>query len=204
VADQQSARGEVEVVEPSAAQRDFARRVAESKATVPHAYAEIDAEVGEGMALAVVIEACGRALREVPTVNGAYRDGRFELYSRVNVGFAVSTGGTLVFPVIHDADEKDAAGIGDEIDRLSGRARDGGITKPELSGATFSVADPGSDGITRAFAVVNRGQSAFLTVGATRDDGRATLALSFDHRIHQGPEALGFLRTLRELLEAQD
>jgi pyruvate dehydrogenase E2 component (dihydrolipoamide acetyltransferase) len=119
-----------------------------------------------------------------------------------------------MFPTINDADRKDSARIADELGELARRAREGTITQPELSGGTFSIADPGSHGVTRGGpAVVNRGQAAIMTVGAPRKhvterDGKLAtthliaLTLAGDNRILQGPEAPGFLARVRELLEA--
>ncbi len=180
------ARGETEVVEPTDAQRAFARRVAESKATVPHVYFE--RSVGGSLELPALIVACGRALREVPILNGAYRDGRFELYSQVNVAFGVAAGGTLALPVIHDADTKDEAEISEQVDALSRQAGAGELTSPQLAGATFTVvAMPGASRFT---PVINRGQAA--TLGA----GSAALVLACDNRIVQGAEGAAFLAAL--------
>jgi pyruvate dehydrogenase E2 component (dihydrolipoamide acetyltransferase) len=216
VADQPAARGDVEIVEPGEAAQEFARRVAESKATIPHVYLEAEAELAglAGFSDATVIHACARALREHPRVNGRYRDGSFELYSRVNIGVAVAASETLVFVTIADADRKNAGEIASELERLAARARSREITQPELSGATFSFADPGSHGITRGGpAIVNRGQAATLTVGTPREHVierqgelatvyRVALTLACDNRILQGPEAPAFLARVRELLEA--
>ncbi len=173
------ARGETEVVEPSDAQRAFARRVAESKATAPHVYFERDLSGGP-VELPALVAACGRALREVPVINGAYRDGRFELYSRANVAFAVEAAGTFAFPVVHDADASSAAEIGERIAALTERVRSGEITSPELAGATFTVIE--MVGARRFTPVINRGQAA--TLGAGTD----SLILAADNRIAQGSE----------------
>ncbi len=181
------ARGTTEVLEPTDAQRAFARRVAESKATAPHVYFEHVVE-GPGPDLPALIADCGRALRAVPLLNGAYRDGRFELYSRVNVAFAVEAGGTLAFPVIHDADTKDEARISEEMKALAAEAGSGGLTSPQQAGATFTViAMPESESFT---PVVNRGQAATLGVGS------AALVLACDNRIVQGAEGAAFLAAL--------
>ena len=178
------ARGETEVVEPSDAQRTFARRVAESKATAPHVYFERRLEAGP-LSLPALIVTCGRALRAVPLLNGAYRDGRFERYSRVNVAFGVAAAGTLAFPVIHDADTKDEPGIGEEVEALSALAASAEIASPQLAGATFTVIS--MPGASRFTPVINRGQAA--TLGA----GSEALVLACDNRIVQGGEGTRFL-----------
>ena len=188
------ARGSVEIVELSAAQQSFARRVAESKATAPHVYFECPIEASPG--LAVLVAASARALRDLPLLNGAYRDGRLELYSRVNVAFGVDAAGTLVLPVVHDADRKDRQAIDGEIEELSELARGGGVTSPALSGATFTVLDMRPSGAARFTPVITRGQAA--TLGR----GTAALTLACDNRIVQGGEGAEFLRRVVAKLEA--
>src|ERR1700760_1375680 len=139
--------------------------MAESKATAPHFYlqteidmsaavearARIKAMSGEGEVVPsfndMVVKACALALRAFPLANGAYRDGRFELYSRVNVGVAVAARDALVVPTIFDADEKKLRKMAADSRSLAQRVRDGQITPPELSGATFTVSNLGMFGI---------------------------------------------------------
>jgi pyruvate dehydrogenase E2 component (dihydrolipoamide acetyltransferase) len=190
--DAERAKGNVEVVELSAAQQSFARRVAESKATAPHVYFDRPVEAPAG--LAALIAASAGALRELPLLNGAYRDGRVELYSRVNVAFGVEASGTLMLPVVHDADAKDRHAIADEIEELGERARDGTLTSPALAGATFTVIDMGASGAATFTPVITRGQAATLGAGSAR------LTLACDNRIVQGAEGAEFLgRVLTQL-----
>ena len=192
------AKGATEVVEPTAAQQAQARRVAESKATVPHTYLEVEA--GVSASTGAIVRAGALALKEFPLLNGAYRDARFELYSRINVGVAVAAGGSVAYPTVHDADEKDVAAIDAEIEALAERVAGGSITSPELAGATFSIADLSPIGIARASGAVIRGQAAHLTVGAPGPELRS-LSLACDARILQGAEAAGFLARVKALLE---
>lgn len=181
------ARGETEVVEPTDAQRSFARRVAESKATAPHVYFE-RAAPGDARGLPALIAGAGRALRAVPLLNGAYRDGHFELYSRVNVAFGVEAGGTMAFPVIHDADVKQPAEIGKEVQALTAATQSGALTAPQLAGATFTVI--ALEPAERFTPVINRGQAATLGAGST------ALVLACDNRIVQAGEGARFLSLL--------
>jgi pyruvate dehydrogenase E2 component (dihydrolipoamide acetyltransferase) len=199
VADGTSPRAGAEVVEPTQAETAHARRVAEAKATVPHVYFEAEAAAQAAPAAELVLAAAG-ALREFPRINASYRDAAFELHSRINIGIAVTAGGSLVYPTIQDADQKAVDEIANEIAQLAERARGGVITQPELSGATFSVADLGPLGISRADLVVNRGQAAILAAG-TRDGGTTSLSLACDNRIVQAPDAAGFLGRVKVLLE---
>ncbi|MGI9020434.1 MAG: 2-oxo acid dehydrogenase subunit E2 [Solirubrobacterales bacterium] len=195
-----TARGGGEVVEPSAGEVAHARRTAEAKATVPHVYFEAEAEAAP-VATEDLVAATALSLRDFPRLNGSYRDARFQLHSRINVGVAVATDAGLVYPTIHDADQKDAQSIAAEIAELGARVSSGAITQPELSGATFSVADLAPLGISRAQLVVNRGQAAILAAGS-RGPSTTTLSLACDSRMIQAPEAAGFLARVGELVVA--
>jgi len=226
----ETAKGTVSYEDPSKLQSTVARRMSESKATAPHFYleAEIDmsrlvaargqikAGAKEGEVVPsfndMVVKACALALREHPRANGAYRDGRFELYSRVNVGVAVAARDALVVPTIFDADQKNLRQIAQDSRALAQRVRDGQITPPELSGATFTVSNLGMFGIDSFAAVINPPQAAILAVGAISErpvvrDGQTTSAhlmrvnLACDHRILYGAPAAEFLARVRSLLE---
>jgi pyruvate dehydrogenase E2 component (dihydrolipoamide acetyltransferase) len=226
----ETAKGTVTIEEPSKLQATVSRRMAESKATAPHFYLEAEIDMSRAVEARgkvkeiaapdlivpsfndMVVKASALALREHPRANGAYRDGRFEIYSRVNVGIAVAAREALVVPTLFDADRKGLWQIGTEARELSQRVRDGAITPPELSGATFTVSNLGMYGIDSFAAVINPPQAAILAVGAIRErpvvrDGEAGTAhlmrvnLACDHRILYGAEGAEFLARIRELLE---
>jgi len=159
-----------------------------------------------------VIKASALALRDFPRANGAYKDGKFELYSRVNVGVAVAGLDALVVPTVFDADRKSLGQIARESRALAERVRAGQITPPELSGGTFTVSNLGMYGIRRFVAVINPPQAAILAVGELTPrpvvrEGEIVarnileLTLSCDHRILYGSDAAGFLARIREYLE---
>jgi pyruvate dehydrogenase E2 component (dihydrolipoamide acetyltransferase) len=222
------AKGDVSIHEPTRLQRTVSRRMAEAKATVPDFSLELDVDMTLCIELRerlkaqtdrapsfndMVVKAAALALRDHPRVNGAYRDGKFEAYSRVNVGFAVAADDALVVPVVHDADQKSLGEISRQALRLIERVRDGSVTPPELSGGTFSVSNLGMYGIERFTAIVNPPQAAILAVGALMkkpavdERGRVvardlmTLTLICDHRILYGADGAQFLAQVRELLE---
>jgi pyruvate dehydrogenase E2 component (dihydrolipoyllysine-residue acetyltransferase) len=226
----ETAKGTVSYEEPSKLQATVARRMAESKATAPHFYLRATVDMSravEGRDLVkrravegdvvpsfndMVVKACALALREHPRANGAYRDGRFELYSRVNVGIAVAGRDALVVPTVFDADRKGLRQIASESRALAQRVRDGQITPPELSGATFTVSNLGMYGIDGFSAVINPPQAAILAVGAIEErpvvrNGEVATAhlmsvdLACDHRILYGAPAAEFLARIRALLE---
>jgi pyruvate dehydrogenase E2 component (dihydrolipoamide acetyltransferase) len=222
------AKGETTVRELSRLQRTVSRRMAESKATVPDFSLELTVDMTLCIELRerlkgqteqppsyndMVVKAAALALRDHPRVNGAYRDGRFETYSRVNVGLAVAANDALVVPVVHDADQKSLGEISRQARRLIERVRDGEITPPEVSGGTFTVSNLGMLGIERFTAIVNPPQAAILTVGALArkpavdDRGRVvarnlmTLTLVCDHRILYGADGAAYLAQVGEALE---
>jgi pyruvate dehydrogenase E2 component (dihydrolipoamide acetyltransferase) len=189
--DRETAKGTVEVQELTRLQQAVARRMAESKATVPELVLGDRAEMPHdaGPADAVVVRAAGLALREFPRANGAYRDGRFELYSRVNVGVAMAAAGALMFPTVFDADRKPLDDIAGELRDLAARAQAGTLAAPEVGGATFTVHFSTARRIT---PVINPPQAAALGVGGVQGS-TAQLTLVCDHRILYGDEAAGFL-----------
>jgi pyruvate dehydrogenase E2 component (dihydrolipoamide acetyltransferase) len=221
-------RGELQVQELSRLQRTVSRRMAESKATAPDFALEVEIDMSLCVELRarlkevedhppsfndMVVKACANALREHPRVNAAYRDGKFELYSRVNVGVAVAANDALVVPTVFDADKKSLGEISRTVQALATKVRDAQITPPELSGGTFTVSNLGMYGIDSFTAVINPPQAALLAVGALKkkavvDDGGRIVArdmmsatLVCDHRILYGADGAKFLARVRELLE---
>ncbi len=238
-----TAKGQTTDVELSRTQQTVARRMAESKATIPDFTLLVDVDMAacvelraqlkslahpdnaEGPSAAggrgrpktptyndMVVKACALALREYPSANGSYRDGRLQLHSRVNVGVAVAAENALVVPTVFDADEKSLGEIARETHTLAERVRSAAITPPELGGGTFTVSNLGMYGVRSFTAIINPPQAAILSVGAVerraiaREDTivarhTMTLTLVCDHRILYGAEAAQFLARVRELLQ---
>jgi pyruvate dehydrogenase E2 component (dihydrolipoamide acetyltransferase) len=212
------------VQELTRVQQAVARRMAESKATVPDftLQAEVDMErcvalraTGEPSIGDLVVKACALALREHPRANARYRDGRFELLERVNIGVVVPAHGTVFVPTVFDADTKTLAEIARDTRALAERVRSEEITQPELSGATFTVASLGHSAVRASTAIIQPPQAAALAAGAVTQravvrDGQVVahdvmdVTLTCDHRILYGAEASGFLARVRDLLEDPD
>jgi len=228
--DAQTGKGETSTQDLTRLQQTVARRMAESKATAPEFVLNIDVEMDKAVELRkqlkeaapegqpvpsfndFVVKAAALALRDFPRANGAYRDGKFELYSRVNVGVAVAGQDALVVPTVFDADRKSLGQIATEARALAERVRAGAITPPELSSGTFTVSNLGMFGIQSFVAVINPPQAAILAVGAMAPtpvvrDGEVVvrnilrLTLACDHRILYGADAAEFLGRIRERLE---
>jgi pyruvate dehydrogenase E2 component (dihydrolipoamide acetyltransferase) len=212
-------------------QQLIARRMTEAKATIPHFQVQTEVAMDRALALRaelkritadadpvpsindLIVRACALALRTHVHANGSYKEGRFELHERVNVGVAVATDEALIVPTVFDADAKTLTEIAADTRWLAARVRSGEITPPELSGATFTVSNLGMFGMTAITPVINPPQAAILGVGAIRDTfahegeqvvDRAllTLTLSCDHRILYGADAARFLASIKDLLEA--
>jgi len=158
------------------------------------------------------VKAAVEALRKFPVVN-AYVDGADIVYhDYYDIGVAVSTDRGLIVPVLRDADLMSAADIERAIGAYAQKARDGSITIEELTGGTFSITNGGVFGSLMSTPIVNSPQSAILGMHKVQErpvvvDGQVVvrpmmyLALSYDHRIIDGREAVQFLVTIKDCLE---
>ncbi len=177
----------------------------------------------EGMSLtmlAFVTVAVARAIRENPTINARVLDDAFVIFKDINIGVAVDSPDGLVVPVVRRADELGVRGIVRAIDDVASRARSGKITIDDLSGATFSVSNPGLKGNLFGGAIINQPNVGILRMGEIKkrvvvvegpdkEDQMAIhpvmyMALSYDHRIVDGVAANSFLWRVREILEKAD
>jgi pyruvate dehydrogenase E2 component (dihydrolipoamide acetyltransferase) len=222
------AKGEAEIQELTRLQQTVSRRMAESKATAPDFSISLTVDMTAAVELRerlkqisdpvpsfndMVVKASASALREFPRVNGAYRDGKFELYENVNVGIAVAAQDALVVPTVFDADEKSLGQIARDARQVIEKVKEKTVTPPELSGGTFTVSNLGMFGIEQFTAIINPPQAAILTVGklekkpAVDDKGKVVardqmiLTLVCDHRILYGADGAQFLARVKELLE---
>jgi pyruvate dehydrogenase E2 component (dihydrolipoamide acetyltransferase) len=227
--DVMTAKGQTTTETLTRMQQTIARRMAESKATIPDFTLQSDVDMEDCVKLRaqlkaissedaptyndMVVKACALALREHPRANGSYKDGALQLHSRVNIGVAVAAQDALVVPTVFDADSKALGEIAREARALAARVRDGSITPPELGGGTFTVSNLGMYGIKSFSAIINPPQAAILSVGSVEQrvvvrDGELTprhtmtLTLVCDHRILYGADAAEFLARIRELLQA--
>jgi pyruvate dehydrogenase E2 component (dihydrolipoamide acetyltransferase) len=189
-------KGETTVLEGSRMQKAIARRMAESKATIPDFTLSMDVDMDACVRLRaelkrlfetasasvaggapapaptfndMVIKACALALREHPRVNASYRDGALRLHSRINVGVAVATEDGLVVPTIFDAEVKALGEISAQARTLAERVRAATITPPELAGGTFTVSNLGMYGVDRFTAIINPPQVAIVAVGSVKE-----------------------------------
>jgi 2-oxoglutarate dehydrogenase E2 component (dihydrolipoamide succinyltransferase) len=179
-----------------------------------------DAYKKEGHALtmlAFVVVAAARSLRENPQLNARVLDDAYVVLKDVNLGVAVDSPEGLVVPVVRRADELGVRGIVRAVDDLAKRAKTGKITADDLSGATFSVTNPGIKGNLFGGAIINQPNIGILRMGEIQKrvvvvegkDGEDQIAihpvmymaLSYDHRIVDGKDAVTFLVRVKEGLE---
>ena len=158
------------------------------------------------------VKACVQALKELPGVNGEI-DGTDMIYKNYyHVGIAVGTERGLVVPVLRDADAMGLAGIEKSIADFGKRARDGQLTMAEMSGGTFTITNGGIYGSLMSTPILNAPQSGILGMHKIQERPVAAagqvairpmmyLALSYDHRIVDGKEAVTFLVRVKEGLE---
>jgi 2-oxoglutarate dehydrogenase E2 component (dihydrolipoamide succinyltransferase) len=158
------------------------------------------------------VRACVQALKEIPAVN-AEIDGTDIVYKNYyHIGIAVGTERGLVVPVVRDCDVKTIAEIEKSIADYGKRARDGSLKIEELQGGTFSITNGGIYGSLMSTPIINAPQSAILGMhkiqerpmviaGKVEPRPMMYLALSYDHRIVDGREAVTFLVRVKESLE---
>jgi 2-oxoglutarate dehydrogenase E2 component (dihydrolipoamide succinyltransferase) len=157
-------------------------------------------------------KACVEALRRYPVVNASVEGSDIVYHDYYDIGMAVSTDRGLIVPVLRDADRMDFAGIEKAVAGFAERARAGSITIEELTGGTFSITNGGVFGSLMSTPIVNAPQSAILGMHKIQErpvavDGQVVVrpmmyvALTYDHRIIDGREAVQFLVAVKDALE---
>ncbi|WP_454732592.1 MULTISPECIES: pyruvate dehydrogenase complex dihydrolipoamide acetyltransferase [Cupriavidus] len=207
--------------------RTIARRLGESKSTIPHFYLTADCRMERLLALRAeinaaaprkisvndfVVRAVAVALREVPAANVGWTDAAMRQYHQADIAVAVSTDAGLITPIVRAADQKPLSRISEEIADLAARARASQLRPEEYQGGSFSVSNLGMFGVSEFSAIINPPQAAILAVGATQavpvvEDGALRAGqvmrctLSVDHRAIDGALAAQWLAAFKRLLE---
>jgi pyruvate dehydrogenase E2 component (dihydrolipoamide acetyltransferase) len=195
--------------------RAIARRLTESKSTVPHFYVTADCRVDELIALRrkvneaatvkvslndFVLKAVAGALVEVPEANAIWNGDSIRRYEGVDIAVAVAVDGGLLTPVLRDVHTASLSAVATQTADLARRAREGRLQQRELEGGSFSVSNLGMFGVTEFSAILNPPQSGILAVGGAAQrpvvvDGELsvgtvmTVTLSADHRVVDGAVA---------------
>ncbi|MDQ6996052.1 MAG: pyruvate dehydrogenase complex dihydrolipoamide acetyltransferase [Mariprofundus sp.] len=220
---------EFERIENSMMRKAIARRLSESKQTVPHFYISVDVAMDRLMDLRAqlneaadgafrlsvndfIVKAVAKALVDVPAANASWTDSHTLQHKHAHISIAVAIDGGLITPVVRFAEQKSISDISVEVKELAGRARAGALQPAEYSGGTFSISNLGMYGVKQFQAIVNPPEGAILAVGAT--DERAvvenatvvikkmmSLTLSCDHRVVDGAVGAEFLAALKKHIE---
>ena len=207
----------------------IARRLTESKSTVPHFYLVVDCRVDALLALRsqinettsrkisvndLVLKAAAGALVEVPAANAIWNEDSIRRFTTVDIAVAVATDGGLVTPVLRDVARMPLAELSVSVVDLAERGRGGRLKQHELVGGSLSVSNLGMYGTSQFSAILNPPQSGILAVGAARpmpvvgrDGGLEvgtvmTATLSADHRVLDGAIAAQWLAAFQRRIES--
>jgi pyruvate dehydrogenase E2 component (dihydrolipoamide acetyltransferase) len=211
------------IIPMSKMRKVIARRLSESKSTIPHFYVRRRVRADRLMALRAkadpkpsindyLIRACGLALAQVPAVNIQVHGDDIHRFASADIAVAVATDGGLITPVLPGADRKSPAEISNAMADLGARARAGKLRQNEIEGGSFGLSNLGMFGVEQFDAIINPPHGAILAIGAARpepidDDGAIRivpvlhLSLSCDHRAIDGADAGRFMVALAALLE---
>jgi pyruvate dehydrogenase E2 component (dihydrolipoamide acetyltransferase) len=210
--------------------KTIAKRLTESKQTIPHFYLTIDCDIDKLLSLRAemnalpkatqklsvndyIIRACALTLHDVPEANSTFHDSYVRQYSTVDMAIAVAIDGGLVTPVIRAAEQKSVAELSAEMKSLAERARSGKLKPEEYQGGGFTLSNLGMFGIKHFGAIINPPQASILAVGAgekravVKNDQvviatMMTVTLSVDHRTIDGAVGSRFLAAFKEYLES--
>ncbi|HEX9016403.1 MAG TPA: dihydrolipoamide acetyltransferase family protein [Chloroflexota bacterium] len=207
----------------------IARRMAQSKQTVPHFYATIEIDMSHAANLReelnrtlsdeskisfndFVMKAAAMALQRFPVLNSSFSDNKLTVYKQVNVAMAIAMEQGLITPVIRECDRKPLAQVSRESKEVVARVKEGKLRQEDYEGATFTVSNMGMFGVEDFAAIINPPQAAILAVGAIAPrpvvrDGQLAISttmkatLSVDHRAANGADGARYLQLLKEVLE---
>ena len=214
----------------TAVRKLIARRMLESKQTVPHFYLTVECEIDALLAARaainevarkqnakvsvndMVIKACAKALRDHPDCNASWGEDEMIQYGAVDISVAVATDRGLITPIVRNADMKGAAQISIEMKDLAGRAKEGKLKLEEFQGGGFTISNLGMFGVKEFAAIINPPQAMILAVGAGEERVVArkgqmvirnmmSLTLAVDHRVVDGAMGAQFLQTLKAYIE---
>ena len=225
------AAGVGEDIPLSGLRQTIAKRLLQSKQTIPHFYLysevsmdravafrdELNASVEEGGVKIsfndLVIKVSAAALAKHPEVNAAFNQTSIRRHGEINIAVAVATEAGLYTPVLRNVDKLSLKQINGGVKQLAGKARDKKLTVAELSGSGFTISNLGMFGVDHFFAIINPPEAAILAVGEIQTKPVVNAAgqvvagktmgitLSCDHRVIDGAVGAKFLQTLKDLLE---
>lgn len=210
-----------EVIPLTGIRKTTAERLSQSFRTAPHSTVSMDVDMTEARKLHedlqvsytdILVKAVAEALKEHSIVNSSLEGEQIKVYEDVNVGVAVATEKGLVVPVVHNADKLSLKDISSAVRVLVEKAREGKLTKDDLTGGTFTVTNLGMYGVDFFIPIINPPETAILGVGRVAEKTVVVdqtievkpilnLSLAYDHRVVDGAPAAQFLRRVKQLLE---
>lgn len=200
----------------------IAKRLTESKQTIPHQYTSVKVAIDNAISLRktlkesgasvsmndIVLKGVSIALKQVPELNAVWSDGEAKRLEDVDMCIAVATESGLFAPKLSKVDKLGLTGVNEHVKDVAGRAKSGKLSPNELSGGGFSVSNLGMFGITEFTAVINPPQAGILAVGGIEKEwtldgyvNTMTLTLSSDGRSVDANDAFVFCEKLKAILE---
>ena len=207
----------------------IARRMAESKTTVPHFYVSHEYKMDAVMALRkqlneylpdneklsvndFIVKAVALALREFPNLNASFAGDKVIRHGAVNVGVAVAVENGLLTVVSRNTDQQPLRQISVDVKRMAAGVRDGKVKPDDIEGSTFSISNLGMYDVENFAAIINPPEAAILAVGSAKEmpvvengeikiGWRMKATVSVDHRVSDGAEAAQFMQALGKYLE---
>ena len=207
----------------------IARRMSESKQTIPHFYVTFEIAMTDAMKIReqlnnlakddekisvndLVVAAVAKTLTKWRMFNASYRGDALEMHEHINIGIAVALTDGLITPVLHDVDKQSLKEIARESRALAERARANKMRADDLTGSTFTISNLGMFGVEEFSAIVNPPEAAILAVSAVikkpvvvgeqiQIAQMMKATISVDHRVADGAQAAQFMRDFKALLE---
>jgi pyruvate dehydrogenase E2 component (dihydrolipoamide acetyltransferase) len=210
-----------EVVPLTGIRKTTAERLSHSFRTAPHSTVIMQVDVTNAVKFReeaqvsytdVLVKAVAQALKEHPIINSSLDGDQIKVFEDINVGVAVATEKGLVVPVVHNADQKSLSEIASTLKELVEKAKEGKLTKEDLTGGTFTVTNLGMYGVDFFIPIINPPETAILGVGRIVEKPSVVnksvvvkpimnLSLAYDHRVVDGAPAAQFLQRVKQLLE---
>ncbi len=210
----------------------IAKRLMESKLTVPHFYLSIECVMDDALKLReqininfaddknkklsvndFIILATAKALKDVPQANASWTDSSIMMYNNIDISIAVAIDGGLITPIIKNADQKNIHNISSEMKDLAKRAKENTLSPNEFQGGGFSISNLGMYGIKNFSAIINPPQGCIMAVGASSKRPVVIndkleiktimdVTISCDHRVVDGAVGAHFLNAFKKYIEA--
>jgi len=212
-----------EMIPLAGIRKTTAERVSLSARTAPHSTITMEVDMTNAVKFHdekafsytdMLVKASAVALKEYSILNSTLEDEQIKVLEDINVGVAVATEKGLIVPVVHNTDKKALSEISATVNELVEKAKQGRLTKEDLTGGTFTITNLGMYGVDLFIPIINPPEAAILGVGRITEKPVCVdneikmqpvvqLSLSFDHRIVDGAPAAQFLQKIKRVLESE-